>query len=85
MEFPSQVVSATCAVLLPASLEPFFTPVQGLLTMNVQNEPLDDMACVVKHGTPPKWRWKLCEFQHEKGISVPNLIEGVKTSMTYKF
>jgi len=34
--------------------------------MSVQNEPLDDMACVVKCETPPEWRWKFCEFQHGK-------------------
>jgi len=28
-------------------------PVQGPCTMDVQNEPLHDMACVIKRGTPP--------------------------------
>jgi len=45
--------------------------------MNVQNEPLYDMACVVKCETPPEWRWKLCEFQNGKRISFGNKFEGV--------
>ena len=34
--------------------------------MNVRNELLDDMVCVVKCETPPEWRWKLCVLQHGK-------------------
>jgi len=40
----------------------------------VRNEPLHDMACVVKRENPSEseWRWtrKLYKFQHRKGISV---------------
>jgi len=45
-----------------------FEPVQEPCTMNVRNELLHDMACVVKCETPPELRWKLCEFQHGKRI-----------------
>jgi len=31
------------------------------------------MACVVKHKILPIWRWKLCEFQHGKSISVSGI------------
>ena len=41
--------------------------------MNVRNEPLHDMAGVVKHEHPPERRWKLCEFQHKKSISVSGI------------
>jgi len=34
--------------------------------MNVRNEPLHDMACVVKREPPTGWRWRLCEFQHRQ-------------------
>ena len=37
--------------------------------MNVRNEPVNVMACVVKRETPPIWRWKLWESQHGKSIS----------------
>ena len=47
-----------------------FEPVQGPCTKNVRNEPLHDMACAVKCEIPPEWRWKLCDFQHGKRISV---------------
>ena len=30
----------------------------------MQNEPLHDMACVVKRGAPPGCRWRLCASQH---------------------
>ena len=46
-----------------------FEPVQGPCTMNVRNEPVHVMACVVKRETTPIWRWRLCEFQHGKSIS----------------
>ena len=42
--------------------------------MNVRNEPLYDMANVVKRETPPAWRWKLGEFQHGKRIQFRELI-----------
>jgi len=48
--------------------------------MNVQNEPIHDVACAVKRETPPVWRWKLCEFEHQKIISFGNkfdCVEGV--------
>jgi len=34
----------------------------------------ENFFCVVKRETPPGWRWKFCEFQHRKSISVSNLI-----------
>jgi len=42
--------------------------------MNVWNEPVQEIFCVVKREPPPVLRWKLCEFQHRKSISVSNLI-----------
>ena len=33
-------------------------------TINVRNDPVQEMFCVVKCETPPVLRWKLCEFQH---------------------
>jgi len=53
-EFPSQVVSKSYVLLFSAKFEPVFEPVQGPCTMSVQNEPLPDMACVVKRETTPK-------------------------------
>jgi len=47
-----------------------FEPVQGPCSMNVRNEPLLVMACVVKRETPSIWRLKLCKFQHRKNVSV---------------
>jgi len=38
--------------------------------MNLWNNPLHDLANAVKYKPPPEWRWKLCYFQHRKGISV---------------
>jgi len=48
-----------------------FEPVQGPCTMNLRNEPVHVMSCVVKGETHTIWRWKpwLCEFQHGKSIS----------------
>jgi len=40
------------------------------VTMNLRNEPLYDMVCVEKCDTRSEWRWKICEFQHGKRISV---------------
>ena len=48
--------------------EAVFEPVQGSFTMNVQNEPLHGMTCVVKRGTPSNGRCKLCEFRDKKEI-----------------
>jgi len=55
--------------------------------MNVRNDPVRVMACVVKRETPPTWRWKLCEFQHGKGISESgiNWVEAVKPLHETKF
>jgi len=36
--------------------------------MNVQNEPLHDMAGVVKRGLPPEWRWTLYDFQQGQSL-----------------
>jgi len=41
-----------------------------LCTMNVRNEPVQEMFCVVKNDTPPVCTWKFCEFQHRKSISI---------------
>jgi hypothetical protein len=37
-----------------ANFKPVFESVLGACMMNVQNEPLHDMGCVVKRGTPPR-------------------------------
>ena len=42
-------------------------------TMNVWNEPVQEMLCVVKRGTPPVLRWKLCDVQHRKSMSVSRI------------
>jgi len=80
MEFPSQVVSKTYSIVfwrssssISCQIRTIFEPVQGPCTMNVRNETLHEMACVVKRGTPPEWRWKLCESQHRKSILVPGI------------
>ena len=57
-----------CTPPIFSQIRTVFEPIQGPCTMNVRNEPLHDMACVVKCKTPPEWRWKLCEFQHKKKI-----------------
>jgi len=65
MEFPSQDVSKTCSILFSAKFGPFSKPFRGLARWTCH-----DMTCVVKHETLHEWRWKLCEFQHGKPISV---------------
>jgi len=50
-----------------------FEPMQGPCTMNVPNEPVHVMVCVVKREDSPIWRWKLCEFQDGKSISVSGI------------
>jgi len=50
-----------------------FEPVQGPCTTNMRNKPLHDMVCVAKRENPTEWRWKLCEFQHGKSISVSGI------------
>ena len=42
-------------------------------TINVLNERVQEMFCVVKCETPPVLRWKLCEFQHRKSISISGI------------
>jgi len=37
--------------------------------INVRNEPVQEIFCVVKLETPPVWMLRLCEFQHRKSIS----------------
>jgi len=64
MDFPPLVVSKMYSIVFPAKFE----PVQEPCILNVRNEPLHDMACVLKRGPPPEWRWKLYELQHGKGI-----------------
>ena len=39
----------------------------------LRNEPVQEMFCVVKCETPPVLRWKLCEFQHRKSISISKI------------
>ena len=46
-------VSRTHSIVF-ANFKPVFEPVLGACMMNVQNEPLHDMGCVVKRGTPPR-------------------------------
>jgi len=41
--------------------------------INVRNKSVHDMACVIKRGTTPEWRCKLCEFQHRKRTSVSEI------------
>jgi len=36
--------------------------------INVRNEPVQGIFCVVKLESPPVWMLKLCEFQHRKSI-----------------
>jgi len=40
---------------------------------DVRDESVQEMFCVVKRETPPVLRWKLCEFQHRKSISVSGI------------
>ena len=40
---------------------------------NKSNHYHQDMFCVVKRGTPPVWRWKLCDVQHRKRMSVSGI------------
>jgi len=54
MIVPSQVFSTTYSNLFSSILNPFSNP----FTMNMRNEPLHDVACVIKRGVPPGWRWK---------------------------
>jgi len=53
MEFPSQAVSKTYSMLFSGKCGPFSKPFQGPCTMNLRNELVHDMACVVKRETPP--------------------------------
>jgi len=62
MEFLSSVVRETDSIPRSAKFEAVSRPVQGLCTINVRNETLDDMACVVIREIPLQWRWNLCEF-----------------------
>jgi len=59
---------------ISSQIRTIFEPVQWPCTMNVRNEPVHVMACVVKRETPSVWRWKLCEFQHGKRISESGII-----------
>jgi len=76
MEFPSQVVSKTYSTLFSAKFGPFRTRSGAVCrpcTINVRNEPVQEMFCVVKCETSPVLRWKLCEFQHRKSISISGI------------
>jgi len=42
-------------------------------TRNVRSEPVQGMFCVVKRETSPVCRWKLCDFQHRKRMSVSGI------------
>jgi len=77
MEFPSQVVSKTCSILFSAKFGPFSNPFRGRTLAvhdeRARNEPVHEIFCAVKRETPPVSRWKLCEFQHRKSISVSGI------------
>ena len=76
MEFPSQVVSKHILFYFRPNSDRFRTrsgAVRRPCTKNVRNEPIQEMFCVVKHETPPVWRWKLCDFQYKKSISISGL------------
>ena len=76
MEFPSQVVSKTYSILFSVKFVPFSNPFRGRASAvhdDVRNESVQEMFCVVKRETPPVLRWKLCEFQHRKSISVSGI------------
>ena len=76
MEFPSQVVSKKYSTLFSAKFGPFRTRSGAVCrpcTINVRNEPVQEMFCVVKCETPPVLRWKLCEFQDRKSISISGI------------
>ena len=47
MEFLSLVVREKDSIPRSAKFEAVSQPVQGPCTINVRNEPLDDMACLV--------------------------------------
>ena len=73
MEFPSQVVSKKYSTLFSAKFGPFRTRSGAMCrpcTINVRNEPVQEMFCVVKCETPPVLRWNLFEFQDGKSISI---------------
>jgi len=42
-------------------------------TINVWNEPVQEIFCVVKNETPLVSRWKFCEFQNRKSISISGI------------
>jgi len=58
---------------ISSQIQTVFEPIQGPRMMNVQNEPVHVMACVVNRETPPGRRWKLCEFQHRNNTSVSGM------------
>jgi hypothetical protein len=56
MEFLSQVVSKTYSILFSAKFGPFSNPFRGRarpFTMNVRNEPVQEIFCVVNVRPPP--------------------------------
>jgi len=76
MEFPFQVVSKKYSTLFSAKFGPFRTRSGAVCrpcTMNVRNKPVQEMFCVVKCETSPVLRWKLCEFQDRKSISISGI------------
>ena len=76
MDFPSQVVSKKYCTLFSAKFGPFRTRSGAVCrpcTINVRNEPVQEIFCVVKCETPPVLRWKLCEFQDRKSISISGI------------
>ena len=57
MEFPSQVVSKTYSILFRPNEDRFRTragAVRRPCTINVRNEPVQEIFCVVKPETPPR-------------------------------
>jgi len=78
-EFPWEFVRSAHSIIVSASFE----PIQGPFSTNVRIEPLHDMACVVKRGPPPEWRWTICEFQQGQIFqgNTLNAVEGVRNEM----
>ena len=76
MEFPSQVSAKRTLLYFRPNSDLFWTRSGAVCrpcTINVRNEPVQEMFCVVKCETPPVLSWKLCEFQHGKSISISGI------------
>jgi len=76
MEFPSQVVSKKYSTLFSAKFGPFSNSFRG--RVSAVHDKRTEWTCsrnvfVVKCETPPVLRWKLCEFQDRKSISISGI------------